>query len=94
MLWQCANVVPVVLEDVVGHEDDRHGAHELSDLLLASDPLLQCREGEWPVVAEGEHFAVEDGALRQAGGGRGMISGKRWVMSSSPRDQRCRPLRV
>ena len=68
---QLANVRTAILEDVVGHEDDRHGAHELRDLLLTSDPLLQCREGQWPVVAEGEHFAVEDGAIRQAAGGGG-----------------------
>ena len=47
------------------------GAHELRDLFLASDPLLQGREGQGPFVAEGEDLAVEHGAVRQAAGGRG-----------------------
>ena len=59
----------MVLEDVVGHEDDGDRARELRDLLLTSDPLLESGERQGSFVAEGQDFAVEDGAIRQPAGG-------------------------
>ncbi len=69
-LRQAANVLAVILEDVVGHEHDRDRARELRDLLLASDSLLQGREGQGALVAKSEDLAVEDGAIRQPARGR------------------------
>ena len=40
----------------------------LRDLLLPADALLQRREGQRPIVAEGEDLAVEHGAVGQPGG--------------------------
>ena len=62
---QVPDVLAVLLEQVVGHEHDRHGPSHLRDLLLASDALLQRREGERPIVAERQDLAVEHGAVGQ-----------------------------
>ena len=59
------DVAPSLLEDVVGHEHDRHGARHLRDLLLAADALLQRGEGQRAIVAKRQHLAVEHGAVRQ-----------------------------
>ncbi len=47
------------------------GADQLRDLLLTADALLERRERQRASVREGEHFAVEHGAVRQPRGGRG-----------------------
>ena len=64
-----------ILEHVVGHEHDGNRADHLRDLLLSADSLLQCGKGQRPFVAEGEHLAVEHGAVGQPGG-RGRNLGK------------------
>ena len=66
-----ADVHAVILEDVVGHEDDGHRARELRDLLLPADALLQRRERQRPLVAKGEDLAVEHRAVGQARRRRG-----------------------
>ena len=68
-----ADVGAPVLEQVVGHEDDRDGARHLGDLLLPADALLQRRKRQRPIVAEREHLAVEHRAVRQPRRGRGNL---------------------
>ena len=46
-------------------------AHDLRDLLLPADALLQRGERHRPAVAEGQHLAVEHGAVGQVRRGRG-----------------------
>ena len=45
-------------------------AHHLRDQLLPADALLERGEGQRPLVAKREHFAVEHRAIGQARRGR------------------------
>jgi hypothetical protein len=74
------HVNAVTLEDVVDDECDRHGAHDLRELLLAPDALLQGSEGHRPVVREGDDFAVQHGAVRQ-------VRRRRGDLGKPPRDE-------
>ena len=68
---EVTDVLAVLFQDVVGHEDHRDGLRHLRHLLLAADALLQRREEQRPLVAERQHLAVEHGSVGQVSGGRG-----------------------
>ena len=80
---------PSMLEDVVGHEHDRDRAHHLRDELLASDAAAGVRRraaGARRGTASTSPSSTVPSARRVAAAA---ISGKRCVISSSPRDHRC-----
>ena len=83
-----AHVDGVVLEDVVGHEDDRDVARLARHLLLTADALLQRRERQRPIVADRRAPRRRARCRRAGRAAASLISGKRSVISSSPRDQR------
>ncbi len=59
------DVLSLVLQQVVGHEGRRRPGKDLRGERLAADARLQQREGQRPVLAVGQHLAVEHGALGQ-----------------------------
>ena len=57
------DILPVVLEQVVRHHDDRHLGQDCAAHRLAADPPLELSERKSAIVLPGEDLAVDDGAF-------------------------------